>query len=283
MAKIGDLLADGRTFSFEFFPPKTDAGIVALERVLSDLAALKPSYVSVTYGALGSTRVGTRDLVIRINGEHPFPAMPHLTCIGHTEAELRSLMDEYRGAGIENVLALAGDPPADGSDAPGDFTYATELVELVRGSGDFGVGVAAFPEVHPRSPNRITDRRHLAAKLEAADFGMTTFFFEVDSYLRMRDELTELGCTTPVVAGVMPFISVPGTRRMSAMNGTHIPDPLQARMDAVDGDPEAVRRLGVEVATELCERLLDEDVSGLHLYSMNKADSVTEIAANLGF
>ncbi|CAN5739252.1 methylenetetrahydrofolate reductase [NAD(P)H] [soil metagenome] len=284
MAKIADLLAAGRTFSFEFFPPKTDQAARALEKTVAELAELEPSFVSVTYGALGTTREPTRDLVIAINREQPFPAMPHLTCVGHTRAQLRELLAEYHGAGIENILALAGDPPADGSESGGDFAYATELVELVREAGDFGVAVAAFPEIHPRSPDRETDRRFLAAKLQLADFGMAQFFFEVDHFLRMRDELDALGCTTPLLPGVMPFISVSGTRRMAGVNGTEIPVALDRRLDHVDADtdPEAVRRLGVEVASELCARLLAEGVAGLHLYSMNRSSSVREIYANLG-
>ena len=180
------------------------------------------------------------------------------------------------------VLALAGDPPKDGSDPGGDFVYATELVALAREVGDFAVGVAAFPEVHPRSPDRATDRRFLAAKLAAADFGMTQFFWDVDHYRTMVDELAALGCTTPVLPGVMPFVSVAGARRMSAMNNTHIPRWLQERMDAVADDPEATRQLGVEVAVGLVEQLLALDVPGIHLYAMNRAQSIQEIYEALG-
>jgi methylenetetrahydrofolate reductase (NADPH) len=220
--------------------------------------------------------------VLRINREQAFPAMPHLTCVGHTRAELIDLLDGYRAAGIENILALAGDPPADGSEAPGDFTYATELVDLVHEIGDFSVAVAAFPEIHPRSPDRLTDRRFVASKLEAADFAMTQFFFDVTDYRRLVDELADLGCTKPIVPGVMPFISVPGTRRMAAINQTVIPPWLQERMDAVDGDPEAVRKLGVEVATDLVAGLLDTGVPGVHLYAMNRSNSIMEIYQKLG-
>lgn len=282
MAKIADLLAAGTTRSFEFFPPKSEEGAIALEAALDDLALLEPSFVSVTYGALGTTRERTRDVVIRINRDRSFPAMPHLTCVGHTRAQLTELLDQYRAAGIENILALAGDPPADGSPAGGDFTYATELVELVHEAGDFSVAVAAFPEVHPRSPDRATDRRQLAAKLEAADFGLTQFFFDAEHYLRMRDELAALGCDRPVLAGVMPFISISGALRMSAMNGTDVPLALRERMDSVDGDAEATRKLGVEVASDLCTRLLAEDVPGLHLYALNRSDSIRDIYANVG-
>jgi methylenetetrahydrofolate reductase (NADPH) len=209
--------------------------------------------------------------------------MPHLTCVGQSRDELMLLLEQYRDAGIDNVLALAGDPPPDGSDPGGDFTYATELIDLARSVGDFSIGVAAFPEIHPRSPDRGTDRRLLAEKLSRADFAITQFFFEAEHFRRLAEELDALGCDTPLIPGVMPFVSVPGTRRMAGVNGCHIPDELQARMDEVDGDPEAVRRLGVDVATELCRELLDIGVPGLHLYAMNRSSSIREVYAGLGW
>jgi methylenetetrahydrofolate reductase (NADPH) len=282
MTRISDLLAKGPTWSFEFFPPKTPEGMASFDRAVTELSALEPAYVSITYGAGGSARDTTYDLVVRVNEEQAFPAMPHLTCVGHTRAELVDLLESYQSQGVDNVLALAGDPPKDGSDPGGDFVYATELVALAREVGDFSVGVAAFPEVHPRSTDRATDRRFLAAKLEAADFGMTQFFWEAEHYRTMIEELGALGCTTPILPGVMPFVSVAGARRMSAMNNTEIPAWLQERMDEVDGDAEATRRLGVEVATGLIERLLEIGVPGIHLYAMNRAQSIEEIYDNLG-
>ncbi len=282
MTRIADLLAKGPTWSFEFFPPKTPEGHDAFTAAVSELSALEPSFVSITYGALGSTRDTTRDLVIGVNDKQAFPAMPHLTCVGHTRAELVELLESYRAAGVDNVLALAGDPPADGSPSDGDFEFATELVSLIGEFDHFSVGVSAFPEVHPRSPDRASDRRHLADKLSLADFGMTQFFFNADHYQVMVDELADLGCTTPVLPGVMPFVSVSGTRRMAAMNNVVIPPALQARMDAVDGDAEATRRLGVEVASELIADLLEFGVPGVHIYAMNRAASIQEIYDNLG-
>ncbi|HEX8803440.1 MAG TPA: methylenetetrahydrofolate reductase, partial [Acidimicrobiales bacterium] len=194
-----------------------------------------------------------------------------------------ALLDEYAAADVRNILALAGDPPADGSDPGGEFTYALELVELVRAHpGAFCVGVAAHPELHPRSTDRAGDRRNLAAKLAAADFGITQFFFEADDYLRMVDELDALGCTTPVLPGIMPPLNVAGLRRMAAMNGSAIPAALSDRLDAVDGDPDAVREVGVEVATALCRQLLDAGVPGLHLYALNRSASVRRIVTALG-
>ena len=281
MQRIDELLATGTTLSFEFFPPKTADGEAAFTTAFEDLATLEPSFSSVTYGALGSTRSQTEALVNGLNAKHAFPTMPHLTCIGHTRDELAELITSYRDAGVKNILALAGDPPENGDDA-GDFVYAHELIALIREIGDFSVGVAAFPELHPRSDTREGDRRWLAEKLELADFGMTQFFWDASHYGALVDELAALGCTTPLVPGVMPLVSVPGTRRMSKMNGTAIPPELDAKMQLVDGDPEATRQLGVETAVELARDLLAQGVPGLHLYTMNRAASVREVVDELG-
>jgi len=283
MSRISDLLAAGTTISFELFPPKTDDAERLLEKAVVELAELGPSFVSVTYGALGSTRERTRDVVTRINAEQPFPAMPHLTCVGHTRTDIAELLDHYAAHGIENILALGGDPPADGSTVEGDFEHASDLLEVVRAHpAGFAVAVAAHPEVHPRSPDRESDRHHLAAKLSAADFAMTQFFFDVDDYLRLVDELQALGVDKPVLPGVMPVATVGGVVRMAGMNGSAIPAPLMERLQAADGDAEAVRKIGVEVATELGAALLAAGAPGLHLYALNRSESVREIHANLG-
>jgi methylenetetrahydrofolate reductase (NADPH) len=283
MARIGDLLATRPTLSFEFFPPKTEEAERALEKTISELAELRPSFVSVTYGALGTTRDRTKDIVIRINRDQRFPAMAHLTCVGHTRADIAALLDEYAASGVENILALGGDPPADGSDPGGDFAYAIELVEVVKAHpAGFAIGVAAHPELHPRSTDRAEDRRHLAEKLELADFGVTQFFFELDPYLRMVDELADLGCDKPVLPGIMPVISVAGVTRMAAMNSTTIPEPLLERLHKAEDDPEEVARIGVDVATELGAALLAEDAPGLHLYALNRSAACRQIHANLG-
>jgi methylenetetrahydrofolate reductase (NADH) len=284
--KISDLLAAGPTLSFEFFPPKTDEAERQLEKAIHELAPLHPSFVSVTYGAGGSTRDRTRDIVIEVNRTQLFPAMPHLTCSGHTRAQITELLDEYEAAGIHNILALAGDPPADGSDAGGDFTYATELVDMVRDHpGDFAIGVAAHPELHPRSSgDREADRRWLAAKLAMADFAITQFFYEADDYLRMIDELAVLGSSTPVLPGVMPpgAASLAGLKRMANMNGSVIPAGLLERLEASADDTDALRAIGVEVATDLSGRLLDAGAPGLHLYALNRSESVLRIVDGLG-
>jgi methylenetetrahydrofolate reductase (NADPH) len=283
MTRIADLLDAGPTLSFELFPPKTDEAERQLEKCVGELAELQPSFVSVTYGALGSTRERTRDVVTRINRDQPFPAMPHLTCVGHRRADIVGLLDHYAAHGIENILALGGDPPADGSEVEGDYEYALQLVDEVRAHpAAFSVGVAAHPELHPRSPDRTSDRRHLAEKLERADFAMTQFFFDVDDYLRLVDELADLGCDKPVLPGVMPIATVAGVRRMAAMNGSVIPDVLLERLLAVADQPDEVRKIGVEVATELGAALLAEDAPGLHLYALNRSESVRQVHANLG-
>ena len=281
MTRISDALAEGRTLSFEFFPPKTDEGLRNLHAAIQELEALDPSFVSVTYGAGGSTRDLTRDLVVRINAERAYPAMPHLTCIGHTRSELVELLDDYRSAGIHNILALAGDPPADGSPATGDFSYASELIELVRETGGFSVAVAAFPELHPRSPDRATDRRHLADKLAMADFGITQFFFDVADYTRMMDELTELGSDTPVLPGVLPVINPASAKRFAAINGARFPDELDARLAACGGAEDRILDVAVEVATQQCVDLLEAGAPGIHLYALNRSEAAKRIMAEI--
>jgi methylenetetrahydrofolate reductase (NADPH) len=282
MTYIRDLLVTGLTVSFEFFPPKTDEAERQLEKAIRELEPLRPSFVSVTYGAGGSTRERTRDIVVGIERDTPLTAMAHLTCMGHTRGEVTELLDEYRAGAVDNILALAGDPPTDGSEPTGDFTYALELVELVREHGDFSIGVAAHPEGHPRSPDLVSDRRHLAAKLEAADFGVTQFFFRADDYLRMADELAALGCDKPVIPGIMPVTNARQVQRFAELSGADFPPDLAARLEAVADDAAAVRAIGVEVATELCQRLLDEGVPGLHFYTLNRSTATREIATNLG-
>lgn len=285
MAKVHELLAAGRCFSFEFFPPRTDEAERALEKALAELEPLAPSFVSVTYGAGGSTRARTRDIVLSILTDTSMTPMAHLTCVGHRRDELVEILDGYQAGGVENILALAGDPPpgADPVQAPeGDFRYALELVELVRERGDFSVGVAAHPEGHPRSTERGEDRRHLAAKLAGADFGITQFFFRASDYFAMVDELDALGVDRPVVPGVMPVTNVGQVERFAALSGAAFPPELAARLHAVAERPDEVRRIGVEVATDLCAELLDGGAPGLHFYTLNRSSATREIYANLG-
>ena len=287
MARISELLTQGRTYSFEFFPPKTDEAERQLEKALAELEPLGPSFVSVTYGAGGSTRERTRDIVLRINRDTTMTAMAHLTCAGHTREELTDIVTGYGAHGVENILALAGDPPAvpeGGAEAPaGDFRYALELVELIRSLGDFSVGVAAHPELHPRSGgDRARDRDHLAAKLRASDFGVTQFFFRATDYLGMLDDLAERGVDTPVLPGIMPVTNAGQVQRFAQLAGAAFPSDLAARIEAVADRPEEVRRIGVEVATDLCQALLDAGAPGLHFYTLNRSTATREIYANLG-
>ena len=281
---IAALLAAGPpTVSFEFSPPRDDEAEAALDVVLDELAAVSPSFASVTYGALGSTRERTRDVVIRWNAERSFPTMAHLTCVGHTKADIVELLDAYATGGVHDILALGGDPPADGSDAGGDFAHAVELVELVRDhAAGFSVGVAAFPEGHPRSTGLEADRGFVADKLGLADFAVTQFFWSLDPYRRLVDDLAELGCDKPIVPGVMLFLNVHSMRRMSDLNATTVPDQLWSRCEAVDGDPKAVRLLATEVCTELSGQLLAAGAPGLHLYTMNRSVAALDLIRRLG-
>ncbi len=282
MARIGDLLAAGRTFSFEFFAPKTDAAQLSLGRTIAELEPLCPSFVSVTYGAGGSSRARTREVVTWVRQETTIPPMAHLTCVGHTQSQIDEILDLYDAADIENILALGGDPPTDPADAtPSDYTYASDLLEQVRERSRFSVGVAAHPEGHPRSPDLVSDREQLARKLRVADFAITQFFFEADHYLRLVDELDALDVHKPVIPGIMPVTNVGQVARMSQLSGTAFPEWLADRLhDAAD--PEEVRRIGVSVATELCLQLLEEGVPGLHFYTLNRSTATREIWANLG-
>lgn len=282
MARISELLAQGRTVSFEFGPPRTPEAEQRLEKVLLELEPLEPSFVSVTYGAGGSTRDATRDIVEHIRRDTSMTPMPHLTCVAHTRAEVADIVTGYRDAGLENILALGGDAPADGTPHPSDFRYALELIDLVHEVADLSIGVAAFPEGHPRSPDLAADRRHLAAKLRRADFGITQFFFDATDYFRMVDDLSALGVATPVIPGVVGFVNVDALRRMSSLNGAAIPPEVEERLDDVAGDPTAVRELAVELGTALTAELLEGGAPGVHLYTLNFARATKEICENLG-
>jgi len=280
--KVHEILAQGRSFSFEFGPPPTPEADERLARTLVELEPLHPSFVSVTYGAGGSTRGKTREIVEHIHRDTSMTPMPHLTCVGHTRQQLTEIVTGYRDIGLVNLLALAGDPPADGRDTPSDFRYAFELIELARDLGDFSIGVSAFPEMHPRSSSLEDDRRYLAAKLREADFGITQFFFTAEPYFRMLDELAALGVDKPVVPGVMLFVNVPSVYKMSATNGTDVPAWLRDRLDRVEGQPTEVRKLAVEVGTGLVQELLDGGAPGVHLYTLNFPRATLDLYANLG-
>ena len=283
MAKIRDLLAAGRTFSFEFFPPKTDDAQAQLETTLRELEPLHPSFVSVTYGAGGSTRERTHDIVVKINRETSMTAMAHLTCACHSRAELVEVVTRYRDAGIENVLALGGDPPRDMIDPPPtELAHAMELVELIRDLDGMSVGVAAHPEGHPKSPDLESDRYWTAKKLAVADFAITQLFFDNAAYYRLIDELARLGVDKPVLPGIMPVTNLGSVQRMAELSGAEFPTALAERIAKGGDDPDAVRRIGVEVSTEMCEDLLAKGAPGLHFYTLNRSTATREIYANLG-
>ena len=282
MARVSDLLAAGRTYSFEFFPPKSDGAQLSLGHTIAELEPLAPSFVSVTYGAGGSTRERTHAIVSWVRRETSITPMAHLTCQGHTRAEVAEILEGYRDAGIENILALGGDPPEDPDDhRPSDYRYASDLLDDI-GAAEFSIGVAAHPEVHPRSPDRATDRRLLAAKLARADFAITQFFFEAEHYLRLVDELAALGVDKPVLPGIMPVTNLGLIQRMAGLSGAAVPGWVIERVEAVADDPEDVRRVGVEMATELCAALLDAGAPGLHFYTLNRSTATREIYASLG-
>src|SRR5438477_5154380 len=230
MAKIADLLAAGRTFSFEFFPPRNDEEQARLVRTLRALEPLNPSFVSVTYRGGRVSRDRTLNLVAAMLETTSLTPMAHLTCVVHSRLELAEILVDYRKAGIENVLALGGDPPVEASDGAGELAFALDLVELAHAIGGFSVGVAAHPELHPRSPDRATDRDHLARKLEVADFAITQFFFRVENYLDLMDDLSARNVDKPVVPGIMPITNLNSVARMAELSGAAVPPEVVGRL-----------------------------------------------------
>ena len=284
---VRECLAEGRpTFSFEFFPPKTADEDRLLWQTIRELEPLHPSFVSVTYGAGGSTRARTVEITEDIASDTTLLPVAHLTAVNHSTAELRGLVGRVAAAGVRNMLALRGDPPDDPQGEwtahPDGLAYASELVELIRTHGDFCVGVAAFPNGHPRSASLEEDTKQLVAKFTAgAEYAITNMFFVAEDYLRLRDRVAAAGCDVPILAGLMPVTNVGMIRRSEQLTGAPFPERLGARFAAVAHDPKAVRSMGIYETSKLAERLLDEGVPGIHFYTLNRSKATREVWANL--
>ncbi len=294
---IGDIFKRARTtFSFEFFPPKSAEAAETLFANIAELEALRPTFVSVTYGAGGSTRELTNDLVVRIKDQTPLDPIPHLTCVGQREGEVREILSRYARHGISNILALRGDAPRGEQRhrfENDDFSRAGELVGYIKKfneSGEhphergFGVAVAGFPEGHPDTPNRLLELDYLKAKVDAgADLIITQLFFDNRDFYDFRDRCRLAGIKVPILAGVMPITSVEGMKRMAELAlGARFPASLIRALNRTGGDKDAVRRVGVHWATEQSRDLLDHDVDGLHFYTLNRSTATREIYRTLG-
>jgi len=281
--RIAELFAQGRpVVSFEFFPPKTDAGYTSLFKTIAELKKLDPGFVSVTWGAGGSTRRKTVELVTRIQEEIGLTAMAHLTCVGASRADLNEILDALQRSRIENILALGGDAPPGYTPHSDGFTHADQLARFIRSRGSFCLGGACYPEVHPRATSPDDDLRHLAAKVEAGvEFLISQLFFENEDYLRFVDRVRARGIDVPVVAGIMPVISTASIRRMAELSGAHIPEALAAELDAAGDDEAATMDVGVRWATKQCRELLDRGAQGIHFYTLNRSPATRKVWTNL--
>ena len=275
------------TISFEFFPPKNDEAEEALFReTVPGLKRLNPAFISVTYGAGGGTRERSFRIVDRLRKQHGIEAVAHLTCVGATRADSAAILDEAQALGIENILALRGDPPkgqATFTPTAGGFGYAVDLIRFIRERGGFSIGAAGYPEGHFECPDKYLDWDRSAQKVEAgAEYIITQLFYNIDDFLAYEDYLRhKRQVKVPIVPGILPFLNAAQIKRFTSLCGSNLPDAVVRRMEAL-GDDESVRRLGVEVCTDLCRRLLDHGVPGIHFYCLNRVPSCTEVLENLG-
>lgn len=294
---IQDILAAPKpSLSFEFFPPRSNEAWEDLYETIRDLESLHPSFVSVTYGAGGSTREMTHDLVLRIKQTTSIPPVPHLTCVGHRKEEIQVILERYAAAGVSNILALRGDPPRDQPDydwSQGDFRHAADLVRFIREFNEsgthpdprgFGIGVAGFPEGHPNTPNRMAELDFLKAKVdEGADYICTQLFFDNHDFLDFRDRCRLAGIEIPIIAGLMPVTSLKGMQRMAELAaGARYPAKLIRTLNRAQSDAAAVERVGIHYAAEQCASLLDHQVDGIHFYTLNKSRATRDIFRSLG-
>jgi len=294
---ILDILSDTKpSLSFEFFPPRASAAWDELYGTIQNLETLSPSFVSVTYGAGGGTRELTHDLVVRIKETTSIPPVPHLTCVGHTCDEIDTILTRYAEAGVSNILALRGDPPKDQPDydwSQGDFRYAADLVSHIRKFNEsgrhpdprgFGIGIAGFPEGHPATPNRVAELDNMKAKVDAgADYICTQLFFDNHDFFDYRERCELAGINAPIIAGIMPVTSLSSMKRMAELAaGARYPAKLLKALDRAKSSPEAVERAGIHYAAQQSAELLDNSVSGIHFYTLNKSHATRQIYASLG-
>ncbi len=284
--KIKEILKEvWPSFSFEFFPPKDEEGFERLYRTIERLKHLNPSFVSVTYGAGGSTREKTVDLVAKIKWEIGIESMAHITCVGATRDEIDHLLKEIQGKGIENILALRGDPPKGERvfrPVEGGFRYASELVAFIRERYDFCIGVAGYPEGHKEAPSLEKDIENLKKKVDAgADFIITQLFFDNRFFFDFLERAEGVGIDVPIIPGIMPIINLNQIKRFTEMCGASIPEPLLSRLEEVQDDPSAVEAYGIEYATRQCEELLEARVPGIHFYTLNRSQATWKVVSNL--
>jgi len=293
---IQDILSgNSPTFSFEFFPPKSAAAAESLYQTIRELEEYLPHFVSVTYGAGGTTRELTHDLVVRIKDSTKLDPIPHLTCVCHKEGEITSILERYAAADVSNILALGGDPPrlAGYRKEDDDFQHAVDLVKFIRKFNDsgvhsdrrgFGIGVAGFPEGHPGTSNRLLEMDYLKQKVDAgADYIVTQLFFDNRDFLDFRDRCVLAGIHIPIIAGIMPITSLQGLSRMAELaGGARFPARLLRAVQRCQGDPEMVARIGIHYASEQCLDLMENEVRGIHFYTLNKSDATRQIFASLG-